>query len=183
MRNPKPGFARLIFWSRWLQLPMYLGLIVALAVYAYKFLLVLANLVMNLNNLNENDILLQVLSLIDVVMIANLLVMVIVGGYEIFVSRLDIHDDPDQPEWLSHVDAGVLKVKLGMALITISSIHLLRSFINAANLDEHTLKWEVIIHMVLVLSAAFIAFTDWVIQKKTKEMHREAKSRLAADEH
>lgn len=171
MRKAKSGLARFIFWSRWLQLPMYLGLIVALGLYAYKFLLVLYSLVMNLNSLNENDILLQVLSLIDVVMIANLLVMVIVGGYEIFVSRLDINDD--QPEWLDHVDAGVLKVKLGMALITISSIHLLRSFINSSNMDEHTLKWEVIIHMVLVLSAAFIAFTDWVIQKKTHAMQKE----------
>lgn len=172
MSRTKSGIARFIFWSRWLQLPMYLGLIVALGIYAYKFLLVLVDLVTNLNSLNENDILLQVLNLIDVVMIANLLVMVIVGGYEIFVSRLGISDDPDQPEWLSHVDAGVLKVKLGMALITISSIHLLRSFINSANLSEHTLKWEVIIHMVLVFSAAFIAFTDWVIQKKMMEVQR-----------
>lgn len=172
MNHTKSTLARFIFWSRWLQLPMYLGLIVALGIYAYKFVVVLYELVIHLNTLQENDILLQVLSLIDVVMIANLLVMVIVGGYEIFVSRLEIHDDPDQPEWLDHVDAGVLKVKLGMALITISSIHLLRSFINSKNMDEHTLKWEVIIHMVLVFSAGFIAFTDWIIQKKTKDMHR-----------
>ncbi len=110
------------------------------------------------------------LTLIDVVMIANLLVMVIIGGYEIFVSRLDLSDSNDQPEWLDHVDAGVLKVKLGIALITISSINLLRSFINAANMDEHTLKWEVIIHIVLVFSAMFIAATDWMIQVKTKQM-------------
>ena len=105
--------ARFIFWSRWLQLPMYLGLIVALAVYVYKFFVMLSGLVINFGTYGENDILLIVLALIDVVMIANLLVMVIIGGYEIFVSRLHIDDHPDQPEWLDHVDAGVLKIKLG----------------------------------------------------------------------
>lgn len=170
MNAQKNVIGKMIFWSRWLQLPMYLGLIVALGVYAWKFLVVLYELVFHLNELKETDILIQVLTLIDVVMIANLLVMVIIGGYEIFVSRLDLSDSNDQPEWLDHVDAGVLKVKLGIALITISSINLLRSFINAANMDEHTLKWEVIIHIVLVFSAMFIAATDWMIQVKTKQM-------------
>ena len=160
--------ASLIFLSRWLQAPMYLGLIVALGVYAYKFFVMLAKLIINLGSAEETDILLQVLSLIDVVMIANLLVMVIVGGYEIFVSRLHIDDHPDQPEWLDHVDAGVLKIKLGMALVSISSIHLLRSFINASNMTEHTLKWEVIIHCVLLVSVIFIALTDWLIQHKAQ---------------
>ena len=160
--------ASLIFLSRWLQAPMYLGLIVALGVYAYKFFVMLAKLIMNLGSSEETEILLQVLSLIDVVMIANLLVMVIIGGYEIFVSRLHIDEHPDQPEWLSHVDAGVLKIKLGMALVSISSIHLLRSFINASNMTEHTLKWEVIIHCVLLVSVIFIALTDWLIQHKAQ---------------
>ena len=160
--------ASLIFLSRWLQAPMYLGLIVALGVYAYKFFVMLAKLIINLGSAEETDILLQVLSLIDVVMIANLLVMVIIGGYEIFVSRLHIDEHPDQPEWLSHVDAGVLKIKLGMALVSISSIHLLRSFINAGNMNEHTLKWEVIIHCVLLVSVIFIALTDWLIQHKAQ---------------
>ncbi|MFO1374943.1 MAG: TIGR00645 family protein [Agitococcus sp.] len=164
--------ARFIFWSRWLQLPMYLGLIVALAVYAYKFFVMLSGLVVNFGSYGENDILLIVLSLIDVVMIANLLVMVIIGGYEIFVSRLNIDDHPDQPEWLDHVDAGVLKIKLGMALVSISSIHLLRSFIDTQNLSEHTLKWEVIIHSILVLSVIFIALTDWLIQYKALQIHK-----------
>ena len=160
--------ASLIFLSRWLQAPMYLGLIVALGVYAYKFFVMLAKLIMNLGSSEETEILLQVLSLIDVVMIANLLVMVIIGGYEIFVSRLHIDEHPDQPEWLDHVDAGVLKIKLGMALVSISSIHLLRSFINAGNMNEHTLKWEVIIHCVLLVSVIFIAVTDWLIQHKAQ---------------
>lgn len=170
MSNTTKALGNFIFWSRWLQLPMYLGLIVALGIYSYKFLLKLWDLTVNLGILKEDDILLNVLSLIDVVMIANLLVMVIVGGYEIFVSRLDVKDHPDQPEWLAHVDAGVLKVKLGMALITISSIHLLRSFIDAGNISEHTLKWEVTIHMVLVVSAGFIALTDWMIKVKSKKI-------------
>ena len=164
--------ARFIFWSRWLQLPMYLGLIVALAVYVYKFFVMLSGLVVNFGSYGENDILLIVLALIDVVMIANLLVMVIIGGYEIFVSRLNIDDHPDQPEWLDHVDAGVLKIKLGMALVSISSIHLLRSFIDAKNLSEHTLKWEVTIHCILVLSVIFIALTDWLIQYKALQIHK-----------
>lgn len=176
MNRTKSGLARIIFWSRWLQLPMYLGLIVALGIYSYKFMVKLSELALNLPSLHEDDILLNVLSLIDVVMIANLLVMVIVGGYEIFVSRLDINDHPDQPEWLAHVDAGVLKVKLGMALITISSIHLLRSFIDASNLSEHTLHWEVTIHLVLVFSAGFIAATDWLIQIKARQLAHAEKS-------
>jgi uncharacterized protein (TIGR00645 family) len=122
-----------IFWSRWLQAPLYLGLIVAQGVYVYQFMHELALLVTKAGSLSENEVMLIVLGLIDVVMIANLLIMVIIGGYETFVSRLDLEGHPDQPEWLSHVNAGVLKVKLAVALISISSIHLLRTFINAAN--------------------------------------------------
>ncbi len=98
--------------------------------------------------------------LIDVVMIANLLIMVIIGGYETFVSRLELQDHPDQPEWLSHVNAGVLKIKLSTAIIGISSIHLLKTFINTANLAEHTIMWQVIIHVVFLLSAMAMAFVD-----------------------
>jgi uncharacterized protein (TIGR00645 family) len=103
---------------------------------------------------------LAVLGLIDVVMIANLLIMVIVGGYETFVSRLDLEGHPDQPEWLSHVNAGVLKIKLSTAIIGISSIHLLKTFINAANLSEHTIKWQVVIHVVFLVSAVAMAAVD-----------------------
>jgi uncharacterized protein (TIGR00645 family) len=152
--------ANLIFLSRWLQAPLYLGLIVAQCVYVVKFFNELWHLVHDFPDLSHTDILLMVLGLIDVVMIANLLIMVILGGYEIFVSRLHIEKHPDQPDWLNHVDAGMLKVKLAMSLIGISSIHLLRSFIDAGNLSEHQLKWEVIIHCVLVGSAVFLALTD-----------------------
>src|SRR5690606_34958033 len=129
-----PPLAWVIFGSRWLQLPLYLGLIVAQGVYVFLFLKELWHLVHGANALTEQGIMLLVLGLIDVVMISNLLVMVIVGGYETFVSRLGLQNHPDQPEWLSHVNASVLKVKLAMAIIGISSIHLLKTFIAAGDL-------------------------------------------------
>jgi uncharacterized protein (TIGR00645 family) len=127
--------AALIFSSRWLQLPLYLGLIVAQGVYVFLFLKELSHLVTDITTLNEQEVMLLVLGLIDVVMISNLLMMVIVGGYETFVSRMRLERHPDQPEWLSHVNASVLKVKLAMAIIGISSIHLLKTFIEAGSLD------------------------------------------------
>jgi uncharacterized protein (TIGR00645 family) len=150
----------LIFWSRWLQAPLYLGLIVAQGVYVYKFMAELAHLVAEAGQLTESDIVLIILGLIDVVMVANLLVMIIIGGYETFVSRLDLENHPDQPEWLSHVNAGVLKVKLATALIGISSIHLLKAFINAANLPDKALMWQVVIHLAFLVSALAVAYTD-----------------------
>ena len=153
----------LIFASRWLQAPLYLGLIVAQGVYVYQFMHELALLVARAGSLSENDIMLIVLGLIDVVMIANLLIMVIVGGYETFVSRLDLEDHPDQPEWLSHVNAGVLKVKLATALIGISSIHLLKTFINAAHMEDRVILWQVAIHVSFLISAIAIAVTDRIM--------------------
>ena len=154
----------LIFWSRWLQAPLYVGLIVAQGVYVYQFGLELTHLVMRAGTLSETDVMLIVLGLIDVVMIANLLIMVIIGGYETFVSRLDqVENHPDQPEWLSHVNAGVLKVKLATALISISAIHLLKSFINAEHMSDKALMWQVIIHMTFVVSALAMAWTDRIM--------------------
>jgi uncharacterized protein (TIGR00645 family) len=150
----------LIFGSRWLQAPLYLGLIVAQGVYVYQFMVELAHLVTKIGSLSETDIMLMVLGLIDVVMIANLLIMVIVGGYETFVSRLNLEDHPDQPEWLSHVNAGVLKVKLAVALIGISSIDLLRTFINAGQLEDRLILWRVVIHLTFLASAIALAFTE-----------------------
>ncbi|QZA77185.1 TIGR00645 family protein [Deefgea tanakiae] len=159
--KPKSNLlAKIIFGSRWLQLPIYLGLIIVQGVYAYKFLAGLVRMLSNLTTMSETDVMLAVLGLIDVVMIANLLLMVTMGGYETFVSRLNIDDDPDQPEWLDHVNATVLKVKLSMAIISISSIHLLQTFINAAQIPEATMKWQVIIHVTFLISAAALAYTD-----------------------
>ncbi|MFT4241734.1 MAG: TIGR00645 family protein [Acidovorax sp.] len=180
--SPLRPLPALIFASRWLQLPLYLGLIAAQGVYVWHFLVELWHLVeaafgnqhalealvhsigykpeAPVTSLNETVIMLVVLALIDVVMISNLLIMVIVGGYETFVSRLGLDQHPDQPEWLGHVNASVLKVKLGLSIIGISSIHLLKTFINAANYDVKVLMWQTIIHLVFLLSALAIAFTD-----------------------
>jgi uncharacterized protein (TIGR00645 family) len=152
-----------IFGSRWLQAPLYLGLIVAQAVYVYKFMLELIHLVGGAGTLSENEIMLIVLGLIDVVMVANLLVMVIVGGYETFVSRLDLENHPDQPEWLTHVNAGVLKIKLATALIGISSIHLLKTFINAEHLADRVIIAQASIHALFLISAIAIAVTDKIM--------------------
>ena len=160
MKSPIDLLEKFIFWSRWLQAPLYVGLIIAQVVYVYHFGLELSHLIAGAATLKESDIMLIVLGLIDVVMIANLLIMVIIGGYETFVSRLDLQGHPDQPEWLSHVNAGVLKIKLSTAIIGISSIHLLKSFINANNLEQHTLLWQVVIHMVFIVSALAMAYTD-----------------------
>ena len=157
----------LIFSSRWLQLPLYVGLIIAQCVYVVLFMKELWHLVLGSFKFSEQEIMLVVLGLIDVVMISNLLIMVIVGGYETFVSRLELHRHPDQPEWLSHVNASVLKIKLAMAIIGISSIHLLRTFIYAGQLGKpeapftvESVMWQAIIHTVFVLSAIGIAYVE-----------------------
>ena len=158
----------LLFGSRWLQVPLYLGLIVAQLVYVVHFMIELKHLIVGTLALSEAAIMLIVLALIDVVMISNLLIMVIVGGYETFVSRLNLKGHPDEPEWLSHVNANVLKVKLATAIIGISSIHLLKTFINAANLDEKVLLWQTIIHMAFIVSAVAIAYIDKLMPNPQK---------------
>lgn len=150
----------ILFGSRWLQVPLYLGLIGAQLVYVVHFMVELEHLIVGTFTLTEEAIMLIVLGLIDVVMISNLLIMVIVGGYETFVSRLNLEGHPDEPEWLSHVNANVLKVKLATAIIGISSIHLLKTFINAPNLTDKVLMWQTIIHMAFIASAVSIAYID-----------------------
>jgi len=189
MRPLRP-LPNLIFMSRWLQLPLYLGLIVAQAIYVWLFWQELYHLIMaaagsgpSLQHIldtvtvtgmerptkpNETVIMLVVLGLIDVVMISNLLIMVIVGGYETFVSRLGLEGHPDQPEWLSHVNASVLKVKLATAIIGISSIHLLKTFINAAAYEEKTIIAQVGIHLTFLLSALAIAASDRIMPQPAR---------------
>lgn len=166
--RPKLGlFPSLIFGSRWLQLPLYVGLIIAQAVYVLLFSKELWHLTVHWYDVTEQQLMLTVLGLIDVVMISNLLVMVIVGGYETFVSRLNLRGHPDEPEWLSHVNASVLKIKLAMAIVGISSISLLRTFIEAGNLgtpranfSESAVMWQVLIHLTFIVSAIGIAWVD-----------------------
>ena len=204
--NSTSALPRIIFASRWLQLPLYLGLILAQGVYVYQFWVELVHLIQAalgdqaalailakstgyqlsavlgsdgrptgafepLTHLNETVIMLVVLALIDVVMISNLLIMVIVGGYETFVSRLRLEGHPDQPEWLNHVNASVLKVKLATAIIGISSIHLLKTFINAANYSDKVLMWQTLIHVAFLFSAMAIAMADRLMLAPTQDTH------------
>lgn len=191
IKNKLPALPNLIFASRWLQLPLYLGLILAQVVYVFHFWVELVHLIeaafgntealqklvtsigyktdAPITSLNETVIMLVVLALIDVVMISNLLIMVIVGGYETFVSRMNLEGHPDQPEWLSHVNASVLKVKLATAIIGISSIHLLKTFINAGNYTDKVLLWQTLIHITFLLSALAIAYTDKLMTAATHQ--------------
>ena len=188
--RPLPAF---IFMTRWLQLPLYLGLILAQCVYVFHFWVELKDLIGAAvgneaalqhifqavavpgapvpDKLNETTIMLVVLGLIDVVMISNLLVMVIIGGYETVISLMNLDTHPDQPEWLSHVNASVLKTKLAMAIIGISSIHLLKTFINASIYDEKTLLAQTGIHLVFLLSALAISYTDRITTMTHNESH------------
>ena len=191
--NGMRALPNLIFASRWLQMPLYLGLIAAQAVYVFHFGIELYHLVgaafgnqsdvdalvksigyvadAKITSLNETVIMLVVLALIDVVMISNLLIMVIVGGYETFVSRMNLEGHPDQPEWLSHVNASVLKVKLATAIIGISSIHLLKTFINADNYTDRVLIAQTAIHITFLLSAIAIAYTDKIMSGIAAQKH------------
>lgn len=154
--------------SRWLQAPLYIGLIVAQGVYVWQFWRELVQLIALMTAekaITDTELMLVVLGLIDVVMISNLLVMVIVGGWETFVSHMELKDHPDRPEWLSHVNGGVLKVKLATAIIGISSIALLKTFINAPSISEPTLMWQTLIHLAFVLSALAIAYTEKLLSQ------------------
>ena len=172
MNNTRETIRHLIFASRWLQAPLYLGLIAAQGVYVYQFIRELVHLISDVVTLNETQVMLIVLGLIDVVMIANLLIMVIIGGYETFVSSLNLKGHPDQPEWLDHVNAGTMKVKLALALVGISSIHLLRTFIDPSNMSNNVIMWQVVIHITFVVSALFIAYTNKVMESEHKNKHK-----------
>lgn len=162
------GFEVVVFASRWIQAPLYGGLIVAEMLYAYKFLTELWHMVFDLQTLSETVFMLGILSLIDITMVANLLTMVVIGGYATFVSKLDLEGHRDKPEWLSHVDPGTIKVKLAASLIGISSIHLLKAFVNVSNVPVEHIKWQILIHMTFLGSAILLAYTDKLMQKDRK---------------
>ncbi len=165
------GFELIIFASRWIQAPLYGGLIVAECLYAYKFLTELYEMMRDLRELTETIFMLGILSLIDITMVANLLTMVVIGGYATFVSKLDLETHRDKPEWLSHVDPGTIKVKLAASLIGISSIHLLKAFVNVANVSTEHIKWQIFIHMTFLASAILLAWTDKLMQKDRTPKH------------
>jgi len=161
-----------IFFSRWLQAPLYMGLIITQAVYVFKFIVELWHLISTFLTLDENQLMLIVLGLIDVVMVSNLLIMIIVGGYDIFVSRLKLDGHPDMPEWLDHINANTMKIKLSTALVGISSIHLLRTFFNLERMENETVMLQVIIHVVFLLSSIALAYTANLTIKPTSVHER-----------
>ncbi|MGI5369180.1 IS21-like element helper ATPase IstB [Streptomyces iakyrus] len=165
------GYA--LFATRWLQAPLYFGLVAAQGVYVYKFFKELWTLILMCvsGHATETYVMLAVLKLVDVVMIANLLIMVIVGGYETFVSRIGLQGHRDQPEWLSHVNSNVLKVKLATAIVGISSVHLLQMFVDVHHTSRHALLWGTVIHMAFIASAAILAYMSGPMVAHTDRGH------------
>jgi len=162
------GFEKLIFASRWLQAPLYAGLIIGGILYAYKFLKELIHLCLHIGEISETVLMLGVLTLVDITMVANLLIMVIIGGYSTFVSRLNIDTHEDKPEWLQKVDAGTLKVKLAGSLVGVSGIHLLQVFINVKNHESEHIMWQTIIHVVFLFSSILLAWSEKILASKHK---------------
>lgn len=161
-------FERFIFASRWVQAPIYAGLVVASVLYTYKFMLELIHLCMTIGEIKEELLMLGILTLVDISMVLNLLAMVIIGGYATFVSRMNLQNHEDRPDWLEKIDAGTLKVKLAGALVGISGIHLLKSFINITNKDFEQVKWQVVIHVVFLFSTLMLAYTEKVLYSSRK---------------
>lgn len=159
-------FEKIIFMSRWLQAPLYVGLIVGGLLYTYKFMVELIHLCLTINEITESALMLGVLTLVDITMVANLLIMVIIGGYSTFVSRIDIDKHEDKPEWLQKVDAGTLKVKLAGSLVGVSGIHLLQTFINIKNNSSEHVMWQVVIHVVFLFSSLLLAYTEKILHQK-----------------
>jgi len=155
-----------IFSSRWVQAPVYLGLVIASVLYTYKFLIELIHLCQEIQTIKEEVLMLGILTLVDITMVLNLLAMVIIGGYATFVSRINLKGHEDKPDWLDKIDAGTLKVKLAGALVGISGIHLLKSFINISNKDFEGVKWQIIIHTVFLFSTLLLAYTEKILHEK-----------------
>lgn len=163
MKKIENIFEAIIFSSRWIQAPIYGGLIVGALLYSYKFLVELVHLATNVNTISEEILMLGILTLVDIAMVLNLLVMVIIGGYATFVSRINLESHEDRPDWLEKINAGTLKVKLAGALVGISGIHLLKSFVDIGKKDPELVKWQIIIHVVFLLSTLSLAYTEKIL--------------------
>jgi uncharacterized protein (TIGR00645 family) len=161
-------FEGFLFASRWLMAPFYVGLVAALAALIIVFVRELVAEIAMLGLLDETHIIVWVLSLIDLSLAANLLVMVIFAGYENFVSKMDIGDHPDRPSWMGKVDFSGMKLKLIASIVAISAIHLLRAFMEVETVDERSLRWKVILHLVFVVSGVLLALTDWISEHSDK---------------
>jgi uncharacterized protein (TIGR00645 family) len=172
MKKIEKHIEQFIFFSRWIQMPIYLGLIVATILYAVKFMIQLWNLISDFPTLNENTIMLSVLGLIDISMVINLLVVVFIGGYWTFVSKIEFENHTDKPDWLSKINAGSLKIKLIISLVSISGVHLLKTFIDVHNISLQDALLQIGIHIVFIISALLLAYTDKIMhsdEKHTKE--------------
>lgn len=152
-----------IFFSRWLQMPVYLGLIVASVIYAIKFMKELWHLISDFSTLTENTIMLSVLGLIDISMVINLLVVVFIGGYWTFVSKIEFESHVDKPDWLTKINASTLKIKLIISLVSISGVHLLKTFIDIHNIPLQDAVLQIAIHIVFLISAVLLAYTDKIM--------------------
>ncbi|MBK7844654.1 MAG: TIGR00645 family protein [Bdellovibrionales bacterium] len=163
MKKLENIFEVIIFSSRWIQAPIYGGLIVGSVLYTYKFLVELLHLCATVNSVTEEVLMLGVLTLVDIAMVLNLLTMVIIGGYATFVSRIHLENHEDRPDWLEKINAGTLKVKLAGALVGISGIHLLKSFVDIGKKDPEQIKWQIVIHVVFLFSTLALAYTEKVL--------------------
>ncbi len=163
MKAVEKAIENFIFFSRWLQLPVYLGLIIATLLYTFKFLSQLWHLMADFSILTENTIMLSVLGLIDISMVINLLVVVFIGGYSTFVSKINFDKHEDKPDWLSKINASSLKIKLIISLVSISGVHLLQTFIDIHNVPLQDALLQMGIHMVFIISALLLAYTDKIM--------------------
>ncbi len=159
-KTVESSLEKFIFASRWVQAPLYAGLIIGAMLYTYKFLVELIHLCLTVHTISEEMLMLGVLTLVDITMVSNLLIMVIIGGYATFVSRMNLEDHEDRPDWLQKIDAGSLKVKLAGSLVGVSGIHLLKTFVNISNKDAEAVKWQIIIHVVFLFSTLMLAYTE-----------------------
>ena len=165
MNRAEKTFSNLILFSKWFQLPLYLGLILGGCLYTYRYLVELVHLSMHINSITESVLMMGILNLVDIVMVANLLIMVIIGGYSTFVSKLDLHAEKELPNWLDHISAGTLKIKLSTVLVGISGIHLLQSFINLAQVSQQQIIMQMAIHLTFLISAIGLALTEYIMHK------------------
>jgi uncharacterized protein (TIGR00645 family) len=180
MKKLEHSLELFVFASRWIQVPMFIGLILAQGVYAYRFLIDLVKLFPMVNGKHSEDLLLGVLGLVDMLMVANLIAMIVIGGYTLFVSKLNIGEHEDKPEWLDSTTAAMLKIKLASALVGVSGIHLLKTFIElvaevdlehateghlgeANPIDNMRIMWQVVIHVVFLLSSLVLSIGERIL--------------------
>ena len=169
MRKVEHFIEVIIFNSRWLLVPFYLGLVISIALLLIKFTKEFVGFISIALTGSGSDVIISVLTLIDVVMIANLLLIIIFAGYENFVSKINTGDSEDRPNWMGHVTFADLKMKLIGSIIAISAIELLKAFLSLENYTNTELAWQVGIHMTFVVSALLFAITDWLAADKKRK--------------